>query len=330
VARMLEVLVKRADCDASAVTGLIKELATRERIELDRGHGRIEPRTRFKPHVSQPLLERRRRSMLYIDENGKSAPEPLPQPSVFALGAVAMPEEAVDDYCAAADEVKLEFFGHTNIHFHEPYLRNREGIYYFGGDEQRQRQFDEAIDELIRNTEFVAFGVGIRKRAFTDEFVNTDVDPYLPTDVYALAIIMLLERYLDFLAHNEPKRLGRVTFESIGAKEDAIHQLEYARVLLDGSQWVPDSAFRSWLETGLRFTTKVGSDPMELADMLSRDLFEWVREDCNSTPKRWELLSEKVHCREDGRMGKFGIKVFPDSDIRDRVEAHRSRYGAAP
>ena len=36
----------------------------------------------------------------------------------------------------------------------------------------------------------------------------------------------------------------------------------------------------------------------------------------------------KIYRRGDGRMGKFGAKVFPDSDIRDRVEAHRIECGA--
>lgn len=102
--------------------------------------------------------------------------------------------------------------------------------------------------------------------------------------------MMLLERYIDFLASSETKRFGRVTFESIGPCEDAEHQLEYARTLLDGSQWVPDSAFRSWLETGLRFEPKKGSHPPELADMMSRDLYEWVRGNCEVKPKRWDLL----------------------------------------
>ncbi len=239
-----------------------------------------------------------------------------------------MHEEAVDNYRVAADEVKLEFFNRRNITFHEPQMRNREGPYYFSGDENRQMEFDRAIEQLVEETNFVAFGVGVRKELFVEDFVKKSVDPYLPTDVYALAIIMLLERYIDFLSSSETKRLGRVTFESQGPLEDAYHQLEYARTLIDGSQWVPDSAFRSWLETGLRFATKSGSDPIELADMMSRDLYEWVRGGCTVTPKRWELISKKIYCREDGRMGKFGVKVFPDSDIRTRIEDHRGFCGA--
>lgn len=332
MARLVEVLLKRAEFDDGGIIyELIEQLATREKTELQKSHGRIEPRGRFKPHVGHPLLEKRPRNGLYIDENGKSKPEPklLSLPTVFTLGAVAMPEESVDDYRVAADEIKLEFFGTKDFTFHEPYMRKREGPYLFNGDEGRQLEFDEALDRLVENANFVCFGVAVRKEAFYQEFIDTGVDPYLPTDVYALAIVMLLERYIDFLAFSAgSKRLGRVTFESIGSREDAEHQLEYARLLLDGSQWVPGKALRSWLETGLRFEPKAGSHPLELADMFSRDLYEWVRSDCNATPKRWEAFGRKIYCREDGKMGKFGVKVFPASDIQDRVDAHRVRCGA--
>lgn len=325
VARAVEVLLKRAEVDASACTGLIEELARQEQIELQRALGRIEPRARFKKHASQPLLEKRPRNILYVDESGKSHAG-AHAPNFFALGAVAVPEEEVDNYCVAANDIKLEFFGRTDITFHEPAMRQHVGPYYFGGDTERQREFDQAIERLINETEFTVFGVGIRKRAFKKEFVDTGIDPYLPADAYAVAIIMLLERYVDFLAFNPSKRLGQVSFESQGPKEDAYHQLEYARTILDGSQWVPDSAFRNWLEPGLRFTVKQGSSPAELADMCARTLYEWIRATCRWNPKRWAVLSRKVYCRGDGMSGKFGVKVFPDSDIRRRIEDHRRRY----
>jgi hypothetical protein len=332
LARVVEILLKRAEFDdGGSVQELVKQLADREKIELQKSHGRIESRGRFKPHVGHPLLEKRPRSGLYIDENGVSKPEPHApsRPTVFSLGAIAMPEEAVDNYRVAA-EIKQEFFGTTDFTFHEPPMRNREGPYRFDEVEKRQLEFDQAIDRLVRETNFVAFGVGIRKEAFADEFVETGIDPYLQINVYALAIMMLLERYIDFLAFSgETKRLGRVTFESIGPLEDAEHQLEYARLLMDGSQWVPGKAFRSWLETGLRFEPKAGSHPLELADMLSRDLYEWVRGDCDVTPKRWGLFNDKIYCRDTGQMGTFGIKVFPATDIHDRIDVHRVRCGAA-
>ena len=241
-----------------------------------------------------------------------------------------MQQEEIDNYCAAADEIKVEFFGTKDFSFHEPFMRRREDRYYLGGDTKRQREFDQAVDRLVKDTSFVAFGVGVRKAPFQSEFVKTGIDPYLPTDVYPLAILLLTERYIDFLAHESEPRFGRVTFESQGPLEDAYHQLEYARVLMGGSQFVPASSFRNWLETGLHFEPKPhASDPMELSDMLSRDLYEWIKSGCASTPKRWKLFGEKIYCRGDGAMGKFGVKVFPDSDIRDLINEHRMLCGAS-
>ena len=330
VANTLRVLLKRAEFDSTSCTKLIRELGGHERSYLQKSFGRIEPRRRFKGHDPQPLLAHRMLHGLYIDECGKSMPEPSLGPTYFALGAVAMIEEDVASYRAAADRIKLEFFGKTDITFHDPYMREHDGPYYFGGNESRQREFDDAIDHLVDDTKCVVFGVGVRKWGFEREFVETGLDPYLPTDAYAVAISMLLERYLDYLAHCATEALGRITFESQGPKEDAEHQLEYARLLLEGTQWVSASSFRNWLETGLRFTPKSGSDPMELADMFSRDLYEWIRDGCQQSPKRWDLFSRKIYCRGDGMMGKFGVKVFPDSEVREHVEAHRIQCGAVP
>jgi hypothetical protein len=333
VARQLEVLLDRAEFDTSDCRKIIEDLAVAEQGQLLKAHGRIESRNRFKKKLSgHPLLDDRLKNVLFVDESGKALPHRL-APSfapAFAVGAVAMQEEDVASYCSAADEIKMEFFGRTDFNFHEPDMRNYDGRYHLDGDEKRRSEFDRALDGLVRETGFVAFGVGVRKDAFEKEFVDTGVDPYLATDVYAVAILMLIERYVDFLAFGEDPRFGRVNFESQGPREDAQHQLEYARVLVEGSQWVSEAAFRHWLAPGVQFTPKVGgSEPMELADMMSRDLFEWVRGGCTGTPKRWELFSDKIYCRGDGGRGKFGVKVFPDSGVRELIEAHRIRCGAA-
>ena len=249
-------------------------------------------------------------------------------PTFFALSAISVREELEPDYCERANALKLKFFGHTDITLHEPHMRKREDPFYFEGNEDRQREFDEAVDKLVEDTEFVVFGIGIRKHAYEKDFLAAGADPYLPSDVYALSILLLLERYIDFLYREDVQRLGRIIFESQGPLEDAEHQLEYARVLIDGSQWVHPSAFRNWLEPGCRFLPKSGSHPSEIADMFARDLFEWIRDDCKTEPRRFPLFSKRIYCREDGSMGKFGIKVFPDSDIRENVLAHREKCGA--
>ncbi len=238
-----------------------------------------------------------------------------------------MSEHQREQYAKATDALKLEFFGRSDLTFHEPGMRRHEELYSFGGNQTRRAEFCEALDSLVRTCEFTAFGVAIRKSAFRT-FMDSNTDPYLPFDVYAVAIHMLLERYVDYLAAastSKRKVLGRVTFESQGPKEDAEHQQEYVGLLLGGTQWVPQSAFQNCLETGVRFSRKQGTEPMELADMFARDLYEWTKSDCRTGPRRWSIFGEKIYRRDDMEMGKFGVKVFPDSDIRDRIESHRAQ-----
>ena len=327
LARALEVILGRADFGTSSIRALSEALSREELRQLQIAEGRIEPRKRFGRHASQPLLDEREVYNLYLDESGKSPPEPLDGKTYFALAGIGMTDEAAAAYCHAADALKQDFFDRTDITFHESGVRYHDGPYYFGGDTSKQLAFDQAIEELVLHADFVVFGAGIRKHAFEEGFVDTGLDPYLPTDVYAVAITMLLERFLDYLAMGATNRIGRLTFESQGSREDAEHQLEYARLLLEGSQWITDAVFRNWLEAGLRFTPKMGSHPCELADMFSRELYEWIKGDCGVTPKRWDLFSQKIHARGDCQMGKFGVKIFPDSDLRDRIEEHRRRCG---
>ncbi len=138
-----------------------------------------------------------------------------------------------------------------------PKMRIRDGIFSFDGDTAKQAAFDREVDRLVGGTNFVAFGAGIRKDAFQEDFVATKINPYLPTDVYAVAIQMVLERYVDYLAvATREKPRGRLTFEAQGPREDAEHLMHYAMTLLGGTQWVPESAFQAKLETRVEFVPK--------------------------------------------------------------------------
>ena len=182
VARVLDILLANANIDTDLSKQLLADIEKQEMIALQRAHGPIAPRKRFKGQKPHALLENRPISCLYVDEAGKSTRESLPHPTFFSLGAVAIDEAEGYRYCERANAIKQEFFGTTNHTFHEPRIRNHNGEYYFNGDLGKQREFDAAIDRLIDQTDFTVFGVGIRKNAFQEQFADTDVDPYLPTD----------------------------------------------------------------------------------------------------------------------------------------------------
>ena len=263
---------------------------------------------------------------LFIDEAGR-AERRLSKggDDWFALGAVSMTGEAVDRYIQEADYIKTIFLGDSAVTFHEPMMRQRSLMFHFGGDRRKQEQFDEALAALISNSEFTAFGVGIRKGTLATLQNGPTADPYLPLDVYDLGLHLLVERYIDYLAYNPARLRASIVMESQEAHPDALHQLTVSETIAQGTQWVSPKAFQRYLNPGVEFVRKRGSHPTELSDMLARDIFEWIKTDCAREPLRWDLFGHKFYRRSDLQRGKFGLKVFPDSDIRDAVEAHRAR-----
>lgn len=324
LAECLSMLLRRAGLDDTNSKAIAQDLRIRSVQLTERAQGRVEARltTRTTGH---PLLENRPVTCLFLDESGTSALAAHDQ--VFALGGLAMHEEDVPDYVKRANDLKLEFFGRLEVTFHEPTMRKHNDDFSFGGDPKRREEFDDAFRKLVEDTKFVAFGVGIRKAQFKDQFIETNIDPYLPKNVYDLAIMLMLERFVDYLATNTERRLGRVHLESIGSLEDAKHQSSYADLLVHGTQFVSDGSFQSWVEAGCRFSPKQGSNPAELADLIAREVFEWTRSNCTVRPPYWDVLNSKCYLRGDGCYGKFGFKVFPSHDILADVLAHRVECG---
>lgn len=327
VASLLRVLLRRADSKlASQAEDLERSVAAAEVISIQQSGGMIESRTRFvRPNTGgNPVRERRPINWLFMDEGGTAQPAKGPTDGAwFALAGVAMTLEQAKAYEEAADDLKMEFFGRTEITLHEPLMRTHRQDFSFGGDMHRQREFRDAVDRLVSDAEFAAFAVGLRKWELAAE--TAPPDPYLPAGAYEIAMHLLLERYVDYLHYDDEDWRGRLTLEAQGSREDAEHQQAYVELLLNGTQWVPDSAFRNYLETGVRFVGKRGSHATELSDMLARDVFEWIRSGCKQEPRRWRIFEGKFYNRGDLRRGKFGLKVFPTDGIEDWVEAQRER-----
>jgi hypothetical protein len=320
LSRALELTLERAGHARDGAAALTRAIREAEQSHLLKAVGRIESRKRFKGGPVRPVAKPDR-CLLFLDESGKSVPSAT---DYFAVGGVAITGAEAERYRSRADELKDRFWGHHGITFHEPHVRRHEDAFHFDGDPVKQAAFDAALAELVAGTEFVIFGAAIRKRAFA-EFIAAATDPYLAPDLYSTALQMLLERYVDFRAASSTERTrSKVLLEAQGPKEDALHQRDYADILINGTQWVPESAFQQWLETGVLFPPKGGSDPMELADMVSRDIYEWVAAGCTGQLGRWQIVNDRIYCRGDRIHGKFGVKVFPDHDIRTTIEVHRS------
>ena len=323
IGHLLQVMLRRAGANEEECKRLLDNIQRSARRAQHHAGEPIARRTRYRLGSGHPLTAERPENILHLDESGLAGPQPNEPASWFAIGGAAIDPNEVTRYISRADDIKQEFFGTTDITFHEPHMRQRKERFYLGGDHVRQARFDEAIRALIVQTPATYFGAGIRKSKLTPE----TLDAYLPTSAYPLAITLLLERYIDFLAHRSNHPFGRLMFESIGPREDAERQAAVVDLLLHGTQWVSEKAFRGQLHPGVHYAPKRGSDVMELADIVAREVYEWIRSGCMTEPKYWDVISPRFYARDDFSAGKFGLKIFPDRDMRDIVEAHRARFG---
>lgn len=329
LAHAVEIALKRVSRpeshDAEIAAKNLAELLSRlERDAEVRSTGHQEARKRYrrpkkKDAASNGFVPLNRMS---IDECGQAGGMGAGE-HWFSLGGIVMTTDQEEVYSARANAIKKKFLHRTSVTFHEPLMRNHKGEFWFRGDRAKQADFTAAIDDLILDSEFTAFAVGIRKLALIDEVKQGSIDPYLPLDAYSLAIHLMLERFIDYLATQSHRSRAVITLEAQGPRENAEHQRAIADTLTYGTQWVSERAFYRHIRPGAMFVPKQGSHPVELADMLARDVFEWIRSDCKVEPRRWDIWSDKFYQREDLRRGKFGLKVFPDSDIRDLIEQHR-------
>ena len=171
--RAFGTLLSRAKYDAPELDALLATLHDEEANELLRSSGRIESRQRFKYKSGQPLHENRVDDFLFLDESGRS--DFRSPGEYFVLGGVAMTQQDADLYVEQADALKLQFFGRTDITFHEPDIRNHRDWFSLGGVPERRRAFCDALDELVSNTPFTLFAVGIRKGTLA-KFHESDSD----------------------------------------------------------------------------------------------------------------------------------------------------------
>lgn len=102
----------------------------------------------------------------------------------------------------------------------------------------------------------------------------------------------------------------------------------FGHLLVDRTQWVSESGFRTWLEPGVSFVPERGSLAGQLADVVAREINEWVTSGWVKDPKWWAILRARFYGRGDRSRGIFGLKVFPDLDIRELIEEHREKSAA--
>lgn len=361
VARERAGLLKDATKRARQLGMILEQAGALEKTEFHRTLAKIEAAAQDaaamapgKPHQvgetyrhdrpdERPILH------LFVDESGQAdaVEEFNEENKIFTLGAIAISAAAHKQYETHAEQLKQKFFKDgNNVVLHTSDLRDAMKRYPQGlgkgefalNDGKTWRALVRALEKLVRETRFTAFGIIIQREVFDREFTKTGNDPFLPRETYDLALHLLLERFTSFLATATGSPIGSITLESQSSKQDARkdaqHQLSIAETIARGTRWVSPEPLQRDIRPGVEFLNKQPSHPLELSDMLANFLYRLAQRgfDNNQLPnlrqddKLWDIFCHKFYQEGDLRHGKFGLKVFPAGDLDDWLNDFRDKW----
>ncbi len=280
---------------------------------------------------------------LFVDESGlaRDVRKSKGSGDLFALGAVAISSDALEQYWTHANQLKREFFkGGPDVILHASDLR--EAI---KGSDGRGRQFAlntdkswpnlvRALEDLVEQTDFTAFGIIIQKWVFHQQFTVLGQDPFLPRETYDLALHLLLERFVSFLASEDDAPIGSIALEHQSPGENARHQLSIAETIAYGTRWISPEPLQLDIQPGVEFLKKQPSHPLELSDILANLLYQLARDEFDQAPRLqqggssrlWEAFCRKFYQEDDLRQGKFGLKVFPAGRLDGWLNDFRDKW----
>jgi len=238
--------------------------------------------------------------IVYADESGDHGLVSIdPEYPVFVLCFCVF---RISDYVAEVvprvQRLKFRFFGHDAVVLHGHEIRKSRGPFKILFDQQKRREFMEAVNQVIDEAPFTPFAAVIDKRKLRDQNAH-------PDSPYELALKSCLERsYAHLRDLGQQDRLTHVVVERRGKQEDRDLELVFRRVVQGANLWgtLPFEIVFAHKETN--------SSGLQLADLVSHPIGRHHLKP--GQPNRaYDMVERKLKSSQAGTFVGYGVKVFP-------------------
>jgi hypothetical protein len=229
---------------------------------------------------------------------------------VFVLAGIVVPQDQYPDLARRWRQWKKATFGSGKVIFHEPDFR--EGLGPFAGTSEERARMRQALAKVITELDFAAIACVVHRSEYKTWLAGyPSPDSSLPSHPYLMTLDFLAERLVMVLDGQFKAARAQMVAESRGPKEDALLQLEFARLFIDGTSYVSAGWFRHQLEPGIIFRAKSANmGGLQLADLLARPCGEKVLNPA-STPERWPEFRAKLCQGQETKHSILGLKILP-------------------
>jgi hypothetical protein len=206
--------------------------------------------------------------IVFVDESGDHGlAEFSPDFPIFVLAVALIHKRAyVQEIVPSLQQMKMDFFGHDQVIFHERDIRRQLPPFGFlRQDANLRAHFLERLNEVMRAAEVELFCSVIRKEQHKARYA----DPWNP---YEIALLFCLEQLRGrLIGLGQRGRRVDVIFESRGRTEDCALELEFRRIVTNQRRWGWRQVDFSCCEWVPHFIPKTSnSTGLQIADLAAR------------------------------------------------------------
>ncbi len=240
---------------------------------------------------------------LFLDESGDHGLGNIDlQFPVFVLCGVLISESSYKIIENNLNEIKRNFWGDKKVIIHSSDIRKCEKEFQILFDLELKKNFYEAINNLITNSDYTIIASAINKQRYIQKYGK------LSDDVYEISLSFLIERsvfYLDSI-HNLDKQL-KIIIERRGRKEDKKLDDHFQKLCAKGTGFVDANRLKSY-NIEITFCDKQDDlTGLQLADLLAYPIARHTMDPNRANPA-FDILANKFYTKDNKR---YGLKIFP-------------------
>ena len=212
----------------------------------------------------------------------------------FALTAsVYQREQYLTVEVPALSRIKLDFWSHDGIIFHDYDIKKKSGPFKIFIDNAERQRFWDALSRQFETTPATLISAVIDKQAHKNRYHD-------PVDPYALCIQFVLERIYLMTGYGTS-----IVFEARGRAEDKIVRA-WSDKISGGSNY-----HRKNYGFDIHFATKHSNcGGLQMSDLACQPIIHYVK-DKNTNRPDWLSVKSAIRANRNGQINGFGLKVFP-------------------
>lgn len=240
----------------------------------------------------------------FLDETGDHGLSFIdPNFPLFLLAGCLFEESELIKIESEINNLKIDFFGTTEIILHSREIRKCEGPFQIFFDLEKKKEFYERLNGIMKNSKFTVIGSGVRKDSYIKRYGKSAKDPYV------ISLSFIIERLIFCLDGNGNSSVD-IKIEKRGKKEDQQLLDQYNIILDKGTYYVKSERLKKRIDGFESFYKKDNVIGLQIADLCAYPLARHVlNSDEPYIP--FEVIKDKIYCDGAGKFEGYGLKLFP-------------------